>query len=76
VLTSRRADVVADATLARWAADLALGDVLRLGRGEEQSGGRARPSILATTLEAVLGVIYLESGLPAVRTVVARLMVV
>jgi ribonuclease-3 len=46
---------------------------VRLGRGEDASGGRTRASILATTLEAVLGVVYLESGLPAVRAVVARL---
>jgi dsRNA-specific ribonuclease len=37
------------------------------------TGGRRRPSILATTLEAVLGVVYLEGGLGAVRAVVARL---
>ena len=73
VLTPRRADLVAGATLARWATDLGLGDVVRLGRGEAQTGGRTRPSILATTLEAVLGVIYLEAGLPATRTAVARL---
>lgn len=75
VLTPQRADLVADARLARWAAELALGDLLRLGRGEDQSGGRARESILATTLEAVLGVVYLESGLDGVRGVVARLVV-
>ena len=73
VLTPARAKLVADATLARWAAELELGELLWLGRGEEMSGGRARASILATTLEAVLGVVYLEGGLPAVRTVVARL---
>ena len=73
VLTPQRADLVAGATLARWATDLGLGDVVRLGRGEDQTGGRTRPSILATTLEAVLGVIYLEAGLPATRTAVVRL---
>lgn len=73
VLTPQRADLVADARLARCAAELALGELLRLGRGEGQSGGRARESILATTLEAVLGVVYLESGLDGVRAVVLRL---
>jgi ribonuclease-3 len=72
ILTPRRAEVVAGANLARWAADLELGGLLRLGRGEDQTGGRSRESILATTLEAVLGVLYLEGGLPAVRRAVER----
>lgn len=72
-LTSRRAALVAGVALARWAADLGLGELVRLGRGEERSGGRTRESILATTLEAILGVVYLEGGLEAVRTAVARL---
>jgi ribonuclease-3 len=73
VLTPRRAELVSGANLARWAGELELGDMVRLGRGEGRTGGRARESILATTLEAVLGVIYLEDGLDAVRRVVARL---
>ena len=73
VLTPRRADIVAGANLARWALDLELGALVRLGRGEDQTGGRSRESILATTLEAVLGVLYLEAGLPAVRAAVERL---
>jgi ribonuclease-3 len=74
-LTPRRAALVSGATLARWAADLDLGSLLWLGRGEDQTGGRGRESILATTLEAVLGVVYLEAGLEAVRRAVARLAV-
>jgi ribonuclease-3 len=73
ILTPRRAEIVSGANLARWAADLALGALLRLGRGEDATGGRARESILATSLEAVLGVLYLEGGLPAVRLAVTRL---
>lgn len=72
-LTWRRAEVVAGPNLARWAAELGLGDLLRLGRGEDQTGGRTRESILATTLEAVLGVVHLEAGLAGVRTAVGRL---
>ncbi len=75
VLTPRRAEIVSGANLARWAAVLGLGPLLRLGRGEDQTGGRGRESILATALEAVLGVIYLEGGLAQVRRVVARLAV-
>jgi ribonuclease III len=73
VLTPRRADLVAGANLARWAEDLDLGALLRLGRGEDLTGGRARESILATALEAVLGAVYFEGGLPAVRRAVAAL---
>ncbi len=73
VLTPRRAELVSGANLARWAADLGVGTLVRLGRGEDQTGGRARESNLATTLEALLGVIYLEAGISAVRRAVARL---
>jgi ribonuclease-3 len=73
VLTPRRAALVADHGLARWAVALELGPLLRLGRGADQTGGRTTHSILATTLEAVLGALHLEAGLPAVRTLVERL---
>jgi ribonuclease-3 len=73
VLTPRRAELVSGANLARWGEDLGLGPLLRLGRGEDQTGGRTRESILASALEALLGAIYLESGIPAVREVVATL---
>ena len=69
-LTARRAELVADDTLARWAVALKLGPLLRLGRGAEQTGGRETASMLATALEAVLGALYAEAGLPAVRRVV------
>ncbi len=72
-LTSRRADVVSGANLARWATEIGLGDLVRLGRGEDLTGGRSRASILATTLEAVLGVVYLEGGLDGARVAVSRL---
>jgi ribonuclease-3 len=75
VLTPRRAAIVSGANLARWARDLDLGPLLRLGRGEDQTGGRARESILATTLEAVLGAVYLDGGLEEVRRVIGRLAV-
>ena len=73
VLTPRRAAIVSGANLARWASQLGLGAMLRLGRGEDLTGGRTRESILATTLEAVLGVLYLEGGVRAVRAAVDRL---
>ena len=73
VLTSRRAELVTGARLAAWAVELDLGPLLRLGRGEDQSGGRARDSILASALEAVLGAIYAEGGLEPLRSAVGRL---
>lgn len=73
VLTPRRAALVSGENLARWAAALDLGAHLRLGRGEEQMGGRAKESVLATALEAVVGVIYRDAGLDAARATVARL---
>ncbi len=73
VLTSGRAELVTGERLARWAVELDLGPLLRLGRGEDQSGGRARDSILASTLEAVLGAIYAEGGLEPLRSAVGRL---
>jgi ribonuclease III len=73
VLTSLRAELVTGPRLARWAVALELGALLRLGRGEDQSGGRARDSILASALEAVLGAIYAEGGLDALRDTLGRL---
>jgi ribonuclease III len=72
-LTTQRAALVTGTQLARWAAALELGALLRLGRGEDRSGGRARESILASTLEAVLGAIYREGGLDQLRLVIGRL---
>ncbi|PYM71165.1 MAG: hypothetical protein DME03_19980 [Candidatus Rokuibacteriota bacterium] len=73
VLTPRRAELIAGARLARFALELELPPLLRLGRGEDQSGGRARESILATALEALLGAIYLEGGLDAVRAAIEHM---
>jgi ribonuclease III len=73
VLTPRRAELVSGANLGRWAGAVDLDRLVRLGRGEDRTGGRARESILATTFEAVLGVVYLEAGIAAVRRVVASL---
>lgn len=75
VLTPRRAALVSGENLARWARGVGLGAHLRLGRGEEQMGGRDKESVLATALEAVLGVIFREGGLEACRRAVALLAV-
>jgi len=73
VLTPKRAELVSGANLGRWAVAIHLGPHLRLGRGEEQMGGREKESLLATALEAVLAVVYLEGGLEAARRAVASL---
>ena len=73
VLTPRRVAVVSGAGLARWAERLGGGAHLRLGRGEQRMGGQAKDSVLATALEALLAVVYLEGGLPAARRAVALL---
>src|SRR5262249_9902615 len=75
VLTPRRGALVSGENLARWAREVGLGVHLRLGRGEEQMGGRDKESVLATALEAVLGVIFREGGLDACRRAVALLAV-
>ncbi len=66
-LTNLRAALVRRETLARFAEELALGDFLLLGHGEEESGGRTRPATLCATFEAVIGAIYLDGGLNRVR---------
>ncbi len=73
-LTRWRARLVRGEQLARFAADLGLEAVLQVGRGELESWARARTSILADAFEAVLGALYLDQGLEAVRQfVVPRL---
>lgn len=62
-LTKLRAAVVCEPSLARVAVELQLGPCLYMGKGEERSGGRERPSILADAFEALLGAIYLDQGL-------------
>lgn len=66
-LAQMRAAVVSTRALAGVAADLDLGRCVRLGRGEEGTGGRDKASILADTTEAVLGATYLSVGLDATR---------
>ncbi len=65
-----RAAVVNEASLAMVARRIGIGPALRLGRGEETSGGRDKSSILADAMEAVIGAIYVDGGLPAARDVI------
>lgn len=72
-LSRMRAHLVKEPTLAELAIQLQLGDFLALGEGELKSGGFRRPSILADTLEAILGAIYLDSGFDEARRVIDQL---
>ncbi len=73
-LAKTRASLVNSATLAEVGRSIGLGDVLRLGRGEEASGGRDKSSILADAMEAVIGAVYLDGGLGAADDAVGRLL--
>jgi ribonuclease-3 len=73
VLSKRRASLVSSAALADIARGISLGDHLRLGRGELLSGGRDNSSILADTVEALIGAVYLDSGADAATAFVLRL---
>ncbi len=64
-LTQRRAALVSGPALARLAAELGIGAALRLGRGEERSGGREKPRLLAGALEACFAAVYLDGGVAA-----------
>lgn len=61
-LTKLRAHLVCEASLFEYAKKIKLGDFLLLGKGEELSGGRERPSLLADAFESVLGAYYLDQG--------------
>jgi len=72
-LAKRRASVVSTVALAEVARGIDLGSHLLLGRGEEQTGGRDKDSILADTMEAVIGATYLSAGPDAATDLVLRL---
>lgn len=68
-----RAAVVREESLAAAAGKLDLGSKVRMGKGEEKSGGRQRPSLLADTLEAVIAALFLTTGLEETRSFVLSL---
>lgn len=73
-LAKVRASVVSSEVLAELAGEIDLGECLALGRGEDASGGREKPSILADALEALIGAVYLDGGWSAAAEVVLRLL--
>ena len=72
-LSRVRANLVKQDTLHRIAITLDIAQALRLGEGETRSGGRARPSILADALEALIGAVYLDAGYDVAQQLVHRL---
>ncbi|MEY2478090.1 MAG: ribonuclease [Actinomycetota bacterium] len=73
-LAKVRASVVNSAALAEVAAELDIGAALLLGKGEDQSGGREKPSILADAMEALIGAVYMDAGWAAAEGLVMRLL--
>ena len=73
-LSVTRAQVVSEAGLSEVAAQLGLGEWLVLGKGEEKSGGRTKPSILADAFEAILAAVYLDGGFVAAWEFIERLL--
>jgi ribonuclease-3 len=70
VLSRLRSSLVKDATLAELATDLGFGKHLILGSGEKKSGGHRRASILADSLEAIFGAVYLDSGFDEAKRII------
>jgi ribonuclease-3 len=73
-MTKTRALVVRETTLALLAKDLGTGDLLLLGKGEEATGGRDKPSNLANAVEAIFGAIYLDAGFEKACQVIRTLL--
>ena len=73
-LTRRRAELVCEAGLAEVADTLDLGAALLLGRGEERSGGRRKPRLLASGVEALVGAVHQDAGFEAAAALVKRLL--
>ena len=75
-LTRLRASLVSRKHLAEVAGRLALGNHLRLGRGEEASGGRQKPALLADAVEAAIAALYLDAGMPLAQSFITREIIV
>ncbi len=72
ILTKTRAIVVCEASLAKQGEKLRIGQYMRMGRGEAESGGRTRPSIVADAMEAVIGALFLDGGYKAAEEFVVK----
>ena len=74
-LSKCRAAIVNEKVLSQVAKELCLGDYLLLGKGEELSAGREKPSLLANVLEALIGALYLDGGFSKTKEIIHRLFV-
>ncbi len=72
-MTRLRASVVDEKQLAKFATQLGLGELMRLGKGAEKDGGRKNPSLLSDTFEAYMGAYYLDAGIEPVREFITSL---
>lgn len=72
-LSKKKATLVSEPALARHARKLGLGELLRVGVGEERSGGRDKDSLLSDALEAIFGALYLDGGFEAAHRIVEEL---
>lgn len=70
--TKTRASIVCEQSLAFCAKDISLGDYILLGKGEELSGGRLRPSITSDAMEALIGAIYLDGGFTSAKEFILK----
>lgn len=73
ILTKKRAQEVCEDALYNYAKSFNLGDYLLLGKGEELSGGREKPAVLADAFEAFLGAVYVDKGLKEVYKIVEKI---
>ncbi len=73
-LAKIKSAVVSESTLAKVASELNLGSYILMGKGEECTGGRFRESILANTMEALIGAMYLDAGLKVTRKCILSLL--
>ena len=73
-LSKMRASLVCEQSLERIARKIDLGNLIRLGKGEERTGGRKRPSVISDAFEAVIAAIYLDSGMESAKKWVLDIM--
>ncbi|MGD7043651.1 ribonuclease III [Jeotgalibacillus proteolyticus] len=71
-MTKLRAAIVCEPSLVIFANELNFGELILLGKGEEQTGGRMRPALLADVFEAFIGALYLDQGLEPVRMILEK----
>ena len=74
-LTKLRASVVCETMLSKKGRELGINNALKLGKGEEHTGGRERNSIIADAVESVIGAIYLDGGMDEARKFILNLLV-